>query len=70
MHDAFEAAKTRAGLERAELVKYHHPLVHVASPYASTPVAGTEVNLVQLNLAGALSSSPAEFLYLWDPSVW
>jgi protease-4 len=70
VHDAFEAAKTRAGLERAELVKYHHPLVHVASPYASTPVAGTEVNLVQLNLAGALSSSPAEFLYLWDPSVW
>ncbi len=80
LYTAFEAAKQRAGVPTARLIKYHRPLEHVGSAYSYAPGApgaaptgatgaGTEVNLLQLNLpAGPYESTG--FYYLWDPSVW
>jgi protease-4 len=66
---AFDAAKARAGVARARLVKYHRPLDYVGSAYGTAPAAGTQVNLLQLNLAGLDLDQPG-FYYLWDPLVW
>jgi protease-4 len=66
---AFEAAKARAGVARARLVKYHRPLEYVGSAYGTGPAAGTQVNLLQMNLAGLDLDRPG-FYYLWDPLVW
>jgi protease-4 len=66
---AFDATKTRAGVDRARLVKYHRPIEYVGSAYGSGPSAGTQVNLLQLNLAGLDLDQPG-FYYLWDPLVW
>jgi protease-4 len=67
MPEAFEAARTRAGLSRARLVKYHRPLEYVGSPYASaTPAGPTEINLLQVNLVDTLLDMPG-FYYLWVP---
>ena len=68
LRDAFGAAKRRAGVEAAQLVKYHRPLEHVGSAYARAE-PGAEVNLFQLNLAGLRVDQPG-FYYLWDPAVW
>ncbi len=71
LRDAFQAAKDRAGVAKAKLVKYHRPLEHVGSAYAQTsvPAAGTQVNLLQLNMAEMPFDQPG-FYYLWDPGVW
>jgi protease-4 len=66
---AFDRAKARAGVARARLVKYHRPLEYVGSAYGTGPAAGTQVNLLQLNLAGLDLDQPG-FYYLWDPLVW
>ncbi|MHC4828652.1 MAG: hypothetical protein ACYTEY_19040 [Planctomycetota bacterium] len=66
---AFDAAKTRANLDRARLVKYHRPIEYVGSAYGSGPAAGTQVNLFQLNVAGMGLDQPG-FYYLWDPLIW
>ncbi len=68
---AFQSAKTRAGVARARLVKYHRPLEYVGSAYASAPApnAGTQVNLLQMNLP-AWPHEHTGFYYLWDPTVW
>jgi protease-4 len=66
---AFDAAKTRADVDRARLVKYHRPIEYVGSAYGSGPAAGTQVNLLQLNLGGRDPEQPG-FYYLWDPLVW
>jgi protease-4 len=66
---AFDAAKTRANVDRARLVKYHRPIEYVGSAYSSGPAAGTQVNLLQMNLAGMDLDQPG-FYYLWDPLVW
>ncbi len=74
LHDAFAAAKERAGLTSARLVKYHRPVEYVGSAYASSPAtgvnAGAQVNLLQLNLIPGASATPTNFYYLWDPTVW
>ena len=70
LRDAFEAAKQRAGLMHARLVKYHRPLDHVASPYAAAPLAAPQANLVQLNVAAPMLGDNVGFYYLWDPMVW
>ena len=73
LHDAFASARKRAGLTAARLVKYHRPLEHVGSAYASSNVptaAGMQVNLLQLNLSAGAAATPTNFYYLWDPSVW
>jgi protease-4 len=73
LHEAFEAAKRRAGLKEAKLVKYHRYLEYVGSPYAHTPhttPTATQINLVQLNLAANPLGDSMGFYYLWDPSAW
>ncbi len=64
LRDAFESAKTRAGLASAQLVKYHRPLEYVGSAYAQAP--DIEFNLLQLNIAAPLFDQPG-FYYLWVP---
>jgi protease IV len=72
LRDAFAAAKTRANLTSAQLVKYHRPLDHVGSAWADAPAPpASQINLMQLNVAaGAAAGGGANFWYLWDPAVW
>jgi protease IV len=75
LYDAYAAAKRRAGLGAARLVKYHRPLEHVASPYAiaSVPAGGSSAagtNLLQLNVSVGALSTPTNFYYIWDPTAW
>jgi protease-4 len=79
LHDAFAAAKERAGLKAARLVKYHRPLEHIGSMYAgpggpaveSSPMSvANEINLIQLNLGAGAATTPTNFYYLWDPTMW
>ena len=71
LQTALDASKRLAGVDRARLVKYHHPTDYVGSPYATAPMppAGGQVNLLQLNL-GAWPDRSAGFYYLWDPAAW
>lgn len=78
LYDAFARAKSRAGLDRADLVIYHRPLRHAGSPYTPTmaapggdPSGGTQVNLMQLNMAGlpGFADAPVGVYYLWRPDV-
>jgi protease-4 len=69
VHEAFARAKHLAGLERATLVKYLDAQTLPSSVYAAAPAPQPEINLLQINLAGALPT-PAEssgFYYLWLP---
>jgi protease-4 len=66
---AYERVKARAGVVQARLVKYHRPIEYVGSAYSAAPAAGTQFNLLQLNLAGLDLEQPG-FYYLWDPLVW
>jgi protease-4 len=68
LRSAFDAAKRRARIDAARLVKYHRPIEHVGSAYAAAP-AGAQLNLFQLNL-GDLPGTGTGFYYLWDPSLW
>src|SRR5690606_20290868 len=60
VHEAFEAAKSLAGVKKARLVKYHREDEDKPrSPYASAPVGpaetgGTEINLLQLQMNGGI----------------
>ncbi len=68
---AFDATKQRAGLTAARMVKYHRPLEYVGSPYATAPAppAGSQVNLIQVNLPD-WPYGHTGFYYLWDPTAW
>lgn len=85
IHDAFEAAKVRAGLSAAQMVKYHGGNGKPRSVYASAetptpsangagPGGGTEFNLLQIELPTDVLASGASassgFYYLWMPGVW
>lgn len=78
LRDALALAQKLAGIERADVVLLHRPLNYVASPYGTSPpgthqpsAAGTQINLMQLNLdgvpGGAAFSMPMGFYYLWQP---
>jgi protease-4 len=71
LRDAFDAAKTRAGVASARLVKYHRPVEYVGSPYSgfSGPSDG-DVNLINFDVGAITASAAPQFLYLWDPSAW
>ncbi len=74
LHDAFAAAKARAGVKSARLMKYHRPLEYVGSAYATSPVGATsssaEINLLQVNLGAHPTLGSTGFYYLWDPAAW
>jgi protease-4 len=81
LRDAFEAAKSRAGLTHARLIKYHDRGASPRSAYARAgvpaPSAGaapggnsTTLNLLQVNVAGSLAAAAgANFYYLWLPET-
>lgn len=60
LRDAFAAAKRRAGVERARLVKYHRPLEFVGSAYAKAPTIAVDLDM----------TPEFGFFYLWDPRAW
>ncbi len=70
LRDAFEAAKRRAGLTAAKLVKYHRPLEYVGSAYARSPATNPQINMLQLNLNAGPLLEQSGFYYLWDPAAW
>lgn len=70
VHDAFSQAKRLANVPAARLVKYHRPLRHVGSAYATSPMDGMQINLLQLNWdTSALLHTPGAY-YVWDPAVF
>ena len=65
VRDGFDAAKRRAGVERAQLIRYHREGLHAGSAYAESrdvPDIYVNVDLPFENDFG--------FYYLWDPRVW
>ena len=80
LRDAFAAAKRRANLSGARLVKYHRPLEHVGSAYAAAPTPGrvqggggastSQINVIQMNLSMSPGLNQPNFWYLWDPAAW
>ncbi|MCH8316504.1 MAG: signal peptide peptidase SppA [Planctomycetes bacterium] len=70
LRDAFAAAKKRANLTAAKLVKYHRPLEYVGSAYARSPGANPQINMLQLNLNAGPLLEQSGFYYLWDPAAW
>lgn len=77
VYDAFKAAKQRAGIQSAELIRYHRPNEFVPSPYYGAPdtpavkEGTTQVNLVQVNLNQGfpIGAASAGFYYLWTPPM-
>ena len=76
LRDALALARELAGIDRADVVLLHRPLNYVASPYGTAPPPGvpsttTQINLMQLNLAGGVPgfSTPVGFYYLWQPGA-
>ncbi|MCC6659634.1 MAG: signal peptide peptidase SppA [Phycisphaerales bacterium] len=70
VRDAFEAAKTLAGVRAARLVKYHSRDPGPRSPYgtAATNIpAPAEFNLIRLDTPGFLESGSPAAYYLWSP---
>lgn len=73
IHDAFERAKSLAGVERASLIKYTTRGRAASTVYARTDdihhsPSSVEINLLRLDLSEAwLMSSTA--WYLWSPSA-
>jgi len=73
--EAFTAAKTLAGLGRAKLIQYTPegsplPRTAYARNSQSTEASGTSVNLLQLNMAGGISTmqyGTSGVYYLWIP---
>jgi protease-4 len=72
VREAHAAAKRRAGVESAQLVRYVGGGELARTPYAtsSQPAADREINLLQLNLPqGGLpaASETSGIYYLWTP---
>ena len=68
--DGIEWAKDAAGVRKAKVVMYHRPLGYVPNAYgAATSSASGMGPLINVELPDWLTSSGAEFLYLWQPGV-
>lgn len=70
LRDAFAAAKKRANLTAAKLVKYHRPLEYVGSAYARSPGTNPQINMLQLNVDAGPLFDQSGFYYLWDAAAW
>lgn len=74
LRDAFARAKALAGIERAELIKYHAGGDPPRTPYAASPADAPRATTPQLNLINVqipddlvVFSSASRFYYLWTP---
>jgi len=73
LRDAFAGAKSLAGLESARLVRYFRPGREPATAYSAlsgteTPEAGTQINVLQLNMP-PITRLSSGFYYLWAPAL-
>jgi protease-4 len=68
--DGIEWAKEMAGVEKTRVVIYHRPSSYKPNAYGSaTAQAGGLGPLINVELPDWLTSSPTQFLYLWQPGV-
>lgn len=77
LNDAFQTAKKKASLKKANLVIYHRKARNIRSPYQSgastyplahnTTSAGTQINFAQFNLTNTFGQNTPFFMYLWQP---
>lgn len=71
LQTAFDVAKKRAKIKRAEFIQFHRPLNYVGSPYATSPanIPQTQVNIASLNMGNSSSGAlpgGAGFYYFWS----
>lgn len=67
MDDAIGVACTRAGIQKANVVRYHRPLAWVPNTYAggpTAPPAASTINLLNIDVASMWTSHP-QFMYIW-----
>lgn len=75
VYDAWRYAKRAAGIERADLVRYHRPMSRVNSPYALASGGGAAGHAaaapgetgVRVELIPESVDLPPGFYYLWRP---
>jgi protease-4 len=70
LSDGIKWAKEMAGVEKTQVVIYHRPLGYKPNVYGSaTANAGAIGPLINVDLPDWLTSSTAQFLYLWQPGA-
>lgn len=65
--DAIRVACARAGVEKANVVRYHRPLAWVPNAYAAAqtgPVAPKSINLLNIDVSSMWTRHP-QFMYIW-----
>ncbi|MCA9257317.1 MAG: signal peptide peptidase SppA, partial [Phycisphaerales bacterium] len=65
--DAVQAACMRAGVEKANVVRYHRPMAWVPNAYAGNPVsapAASTINLLNIDVSSMWTRHP-RFMYIW-----
>ncbi|MCB9853451.1 MAG: signal peptide peptidase SppA [Phycisphaerales bacterium] len=65
--DAIRVACTRAGIEKANVVRYHRPMAWVPNAYAENPVnspAASTINLLNIDISSLWTKHP-RFMYIW-----
>ena len=68
--DGIEWAKQAAGVRKAKVVIYHRPQVYVPNEYGIAASSASGIGpLINVELPDWLTSSGAEFLYLWQPGI-
>jgi len=68
--DGITWAKEMAGVDKTQVVMYHRSLDYTANVYGSaTSGAGGLGPLINVELPDWLTSSGAQFLYLWQPGI-
>lgn len=69
LHDAIQAAKAAAGLERTavKVVQYKRPYAHRPNVYAAGDAPPVQMNLLNVVLPDWLGHAAPQFLYLWAP---
>ena len=65
MDDAFELAKTLAGISRARMVVYARPYGYRANAYSAAPGAAPQINMINISLGKLADASRPRFMYLW-----
>lgn len=65
IHDAIDSAKSRAGIEKAQVVLYHRPFDWTPNVYARTPTGGPTFNVINIQTSLDWTIRP-RFLYIWD----
>lgn len=67
IRDAVASVKHRAGVKKATVIRYQRPYVAAPNYYAEAPAAPprSQVNLINVDVAGLAQSGDSPFMYLW-----